>query len=372
VQFYNSVFQDNVTTSLAGALDLYSGDYRVESCLFYRNTASDAAALRITPQATADIINCTFVENTTTSSSSATINLNGTDGSFLNCIVWNNTEINSTLIAASNSYPAHSIIQGGGAGTNLQDIDPNFINPNSGNYRISTNSPAYNSGSDAASTYPLDLDGNQRIMQLRVDKGCYEVQTCEAPHDECVDLIVLEVGDDPKFGSNECATADNGPVSSCAVSTGRTIWYGFTAPASGNVQVVTSDVNMLTPIFNMRITAFIGNCASLSEIGCVDDFSNETPEILELNGLVPGSNCRIRIDGVGTQEASFLIQVLENNSTTCTGDFNGDSTRNSGDLLVLLSEFGCQSACVADMNNSGGVDTADLIVFLAVFGTNCN
>jgi hypothetical protein len=54
------------------------------------------------------------------------------------------------------------------------------------------------------------------------------------------------------------------------------------------------------------------------------------------------------------------------------GDFNLDGTINVGDLLMLLSEFGCNSGCSTDLNGDGVVNSADALDFFSLFGTDCN
>ncbi len=368
----NSIFENNTGGTITGAMDIYSGTSVVENCLFYQNTSNTNAALRVLNQATSEIINCTFTENIATSGSGTSLTIDGAGGEFTNCIVWNNFSTYNVQFGAGNIIPSHCIIEGGATGTSIFDCNPNFLDPSAGNFKISANSQAYNSGLNSASNLLTDLAGNQRIYLSTVDMGCFEAQVCEVPHDECADFILLQVNEDPSFGSNECASQANGPISSCSVSTGRTVWYGFTAPATGSVEIVTSEVNMLTPIFNMRLTAFSGNCESLNEIACVDNYGDETAETLELSGLNPGSNYRVRLDGVGTQEASFKIQVIETTAAGCLGDFNGDMVIDTNDLLQLLSGFGCQSSCTVDLTDDDMVDTTDLLLFLSVFGTACN
>jgi hypothetical protein len=55
----------------------------------------------------------------------------------------------------------------------------------------------------------------------------------------------------------------------------------------------------------------------------------------------------------------------------CPGDFNDDGTINSGDLLLLLSEFGCMEDCTYEMVDDGISNIGDLIEFLLVFGLDC-
>jgi hypothetical protein len=58
-------------------------------------------------------------------------------------------------------------------------------------------------------------------------------------------------------------------------------------------------------------------------------------------------------------------------SCLCPGDFNNDLLVNTGDLLLLLSEFGCTENCATDMDNSGVIDTNDLLGFLTYYGIDC-
>lgn len=58
-------------------------------------------------------------------------------------------------------------------------------------------------------------------------------------------------------------------------------------------------------------------------------------------------------------------------SDECVGDLDQNGNVDANDLLLLLTEFGCQSNCTHDLNNSGSVDTNDLLIFLSVFGQPC-
>lgn len=57
-----------------------------------------------------------------------------------------------------------------------KDIDPLFVDPTNGNFKLSANSPAIDAGdNDLVPTAILtDLNGNQRIYNSIVDLGCYE------------------------------------------------------------------------------------------------------------------------------------------------------------------------------------------------------
>ncbi len=55
----------------------------------------------------------------------------------------------------------------------------------------------------------------------------------------------------------------------------------------------------------------------------------------------------------------------------CFGDFNNDGVRDVMDLLMLLSEYGCNNGCFTDLDEDGMVSVGDMILFLPVFGQPC-
>lgn len=57
----------------------------------------------------------------------------------------------------------------------------------------------------------------------------------------------------------------------------------------------------------------------------------------------------------------------------CFGDLNGDSARNTADLILLLLRFGdlVLPGSTGDLNNDGQVNTGDLALLLGVFGVAC-
>ncbi len=55
----------------------------------------------------------------------------------------------------------------------------------------------------------------------------------------------------------------------------------------------------------------------------------------------------------------------------CPGDFDGDGMVSVNDLLILLTDMGCQGSCQTDLNEDGTVNGADLLVFLSLYGSEC-
>jgi hypothetical protein len=64
---------------------------------------------------------------------------------------------------------------------------------------------------------------------------------------------------------------------------------------------------------------------------------------------------------------------VEEEEEPCLGDFDGNGTVATNDLLLLLAGMGCNANCGdLDLTNDGVVSTNDLLSFLALFGTECN
>ena len=59
-------------------------------------------------------------------------------------------------------------------------------------------------------------------------------------------------------------------------------------------------------------------------------------------------------------------------SDVCSGDFNGDGTRGSGDLILFLTAFGLGWTGPYDLDNSAVIDTQDLLEFLQLWNTECD
>lgn len=98
-----------------------------------------------------------------------------------------------------------------------------------------------------------------------------------------------------------------------------------------------------------------GVCNPLEVAGCQDDTACNYDEAATDPGTCfypdEGYNC----DG----------------SPLCLEDLNANGAIDVGDVLLVLSEFGCQSDCTADVTGDGFVVVDDILVVLAVFGVIC-
>jgi hypothetical protein len=59
----------------------------------------------------------------------------------------------------------------------------------------------------------------------------------------------------------------------------------------------------------------------------------------------------------------------------CSGDLNGDGLQGMPDVLIMLSDFGCNGeglSCAADLNGDGLTDVTDVLALLSGFGAPCS
>lgn len=76
--------------------------------------------------------------------------------------------------------------------------------------------------------------------------------------------------------------------------------------------------------------------------------------------------------GTGDGKDNDCDGVMQGDEVTCPGDFNGDSFRNTPDLLAFMAVFGCTTNCgIYDLDGDGLVNSADMLIFLGYFGMNC-
>ena len=59
-------------------------------------------------------------------------------------------------------------------------------------------------------------------------------------------------------------------------------------------------------------------------------------------------------------------------TSLCLEDLNGNGSIDVGDVLLVLSEFGCDVDCTADVTGDGFVAVDDVLLVLSLFGEDCN
>jgi hypothetical protein len=242
----NCVFTGNTATRDGGGMYAVESDGpTVTTCVFRENTADQGGGMR-SYQSHPTLIGCTFLENVADegrggySYSSDTMYVLCTfsgnkalfggamcidEGETLsNCILWGNSAPDGPEIWGP-AIATYCDVQGGYEGEGNIDADPQFIDPESGDYRLSPGSPCIDAGDNTAvppavadldedgdtdEPIPIDLMGQPRFVDDPntedtghgeppiVDMAACEFQVQECPADfdgdgdvDTADLLIL-------------------------------------------------------------------------------------------------------------------------------------------------------------------------------------
>jgi hypothetical protein len=205
----------------SGGMYVKGGGPIINNCIFLENqTNSMGAGLQIADTSSAKVINCLFMGNTGTGSStygggiscyrycdplilncSFYGNMAGRGGGLFNgsdcdatvtsVVMWGDSATfsgdNEIYSSGTDALVSYSLIEGCGGsgytwdsghgedGGNNIDTDPLYLDPASGDLRLSAGSPAIDAGNSSAAWLPaLDLDANPRISGVEVDMGAFE------------------------------------------------------------------------------------------------------------------------------------------------------------------------------------------------------
>ncbi len=91
-------------------------------------------------------------------------------------------------------------------------------------------------------------------------------------------------------------------------------------------------------------------------------------DCLDANALIyPGA------PGTGDGVDNNCNGIIEGDEleVECFGDLNNDLAVTTADLLIFLTEFGCEVDCIYDFDGDGETITNDLLLLLAFYGTTC-
>ena len=180
-----AVFADNIANSSGGAF-YSSGNHTVANSLFTGNVSFFGGAI-FSLDNSSTVVNSTFSDNTGRSSGAIAFSGDENDTpSVINSIIYDNRSFasdNQIVAGETRLNVSNSLIQDAiNAGGNL-NVDPEFVAPDSFDYRLSEGSPAIDAGNNQATVLAgedadielgEDLAGNARIVGTRVDLGAYE------------------------------------------------------------------------------------------------------------------------------------------------------------------------------------------------------
>ena len=71
-------------------------------------------------------------------------------------------------------------------------------------------------------------------------------------------------------------------------------------------------------------------------------------------------------------EAAGLVDLEAEACAFCPADVDKNGAVGSGDMLLMLSDLGCENGdCPGDGNQDGRTDTTDILFVLGLLGTTC-
>ena len=175
--------------------------------------------------------------------------------------------------------------------------------------------------------------------------------------DFCLEPTEVAGCTDPSAANyNPAATLDDG---SCIPAV-----PGCTTPAACNYN---PDANLEDGSCEFPVQYYSCDAACIS-----DDDGDGVCNQLEVSGCQDSTACNY--DEAATDPGTCFYPDEGYNcdgSPLCLEDLNVNGAIDVGDVLMVLSEFGCQSECTADVTGDGLVVVDDILVVLAVFGVIC-
>ncbi len=180
-----SVFADNTTWGLGGAVFSYQSDPWFINCLFTCNTAQEGGAISNLDGSYPYIVNSTFYGNT--ASTAGALAVDPLDQARLyNCIFWNN----GAQAILGPTRITHSCIEDGFVGAGNISVDPSLVDPANQDFRLSPGSPCIDSGSNRSvpSDVETDLVGRPRF----VDDP--DTADCPVPGASCGTPPIVDMG----------------------------------------------------------------------------------------------------------------------------------------------------------------------------------
>jgi|GEM_PF-365405 len=154
----------------------------------------------------------------------------------------------------------------------------------------------------------------------------------------------------------------------------RDIWFAFTPSADGIVTASTCDPSS----FDTSIMVYESDCSAcdaIEYIACSGDAESD-PGCQIYHSEVSftasaGYRYLIRVGGYSASEGGpgslSLTMVEQDNPCSCPADIDADRSVNTGDLLLVLSQWS-QTGGTADIDCSGRVALGDLLMVIADWG----
>jgi hypothetical protein len=175
---------------------------------YFENTEPGLGGVGVYATGLCTVVNSTVVDNTYTSGfpPEEGVGVYIDSGMVENTIIWDNSH--DSLSGPPGATVEYNLIEGGWDGEGNIDADPLFVDPDNGDFRLGTGSPAIDAGDNTAVPEEIetDLDGNPRFVDDPetedtgigdppiVDMGAYEYQIpCPADLDDSGTVDVFDL-----------------------------------------------------------------------------------------------------------------------------------------------------------------------------------
>jgi len=198
-------------------------------------------------------------------------------------------------------------------------------------------------GLSAGQTYHIQISGAFATIEGNLCPSVAKAPTEPPANDACIEAYPLTINGDCVTASNIGANFE-GPPASCDVFNSASVWFTFTAPASGAVRM-HSDAD-----FIHTLTVFSGNCTTLEEVYCTRN-PDACNGYFTVGDLVPGASYFVRVS------ASANALGLVNHGATCLRVVNINDPNEGFQPFQLQAEVHCLDNGFAQLqvNVSGGV-----------------
>ena len=185
----NAIVSNSAPTG--GGVHIAHGSLGGQPFLFFRTNlvALNQGGGVLLELGTLDVESCTIVDNEGVGLWDSSIAMTGI--LVVNSIFWGNDDDIDGVVSSEISYCYISDGDYSGANNNIDvtaDPDPLFVDPSGEDYHLQLGSPCIDAGDNSADLWPVDLDGNPRVVDGdgdfepwngttdSVDMGCYEYQ----------------------------------------------------------------------------------------------------------------------------------------------------------------------------------------------------
>jgi hypothetical protein len=198
----NCTFSGNSITVMGqggGMLNERWSDPIVTNCTFSENSSPQTGGgMYNSSNCNPIVINCTFSRNSAGWGWGGGMH-NGVfcSPTVTSSIFWEDIGGEISNDATANSIVTYSCVQGGYGGTGNIDEDPLFVDPENGDYHVDICSPMINAGDpDYFPPGETDIDGEDRVMNGRVDMGVDEVEIIDTNDndidDSCEGILIFK------------------------------------------------------------------------------------------------------------------------------------------------------------------------------------